>query len=690
MKRFLQPATVLSVCISICTLLCPGLSQGDMSMDETVLKLEEVVVTATRTEENVRDVPVPVQIITTEEIEESGATNVGDLIGKYVTGHYHKYSGLQAPIGLRGFMTDAHGDDIKGHVLMLVDGHRIGTGNMAKIPLDLVERIEIIKGPASALYGSAAMGGVLNIITKKGKGKIKTTLKQELGSFDYEKSSLSSGGMGDDKFAYHIAASYESAGNYSDPKYGEVYNSDQLNKNIAGNVSCFLNENHDLRVGGSYADLTGGYPRWKDFKAYSSYDKNNHDEYDKSHGYGDLEYNGRFLEEKIHWKALGYYLWDRNQWFTGYPDPDTDYTKYTDTTWGTDQQFTLKLVPGNKLVAGFTYEDLKKKSEGRSGGAPSRPYTPSMDYETKSVYAQDSIDLLDNRLNIVVGARYDRFDVATRRPETGAFDSFNERTVDFDNVSPKAGVVVKLFDDLLRFRGNAGQGFKAPSADEMSAMYEHPGWYGPRRILGNPDLKPEKTTTYEAGFDISHDRVDFGVSFFHTDYKDKIEKAPETVTYDGKEWETWENLGKAEIEGFDINLNWRIDRTFDLQPALILYCNSTFNTKRDDKENNCDLKCVSDYEIKSGLRFGHEQTTASLSYVLIGPQKVTNWDDWANPKTETKGSFSFWDLTMTQGLFGNWKLEASIMNLFNEEYEWARGYPMPERTFTIGLSYTFT
>jgi vitamin B12 transporter len=189
-----------------------------MSMDETVLKLEEVVVTATRTEENVRDVPVPVQIITTEEIEESGATNVGDLIGKYVTGHYHKYSGLQAPIGLRGFMTDAHGDDIKGHVLILVDGHRIGTGNMAKIPLDLVERIEIIKGPASALYGSAAMGGVLNIITKKGKGKIKTTLKQELGSFDYEKSSLSSGGMGDDKFAYHIAASYESAGNYSDPK----------------------------------------------------------------------------------------------------------------------------------------------------------------------------------------------------------------------------------------------------------------------------------------------------------------------------------------------------------------------------------------------------------------------------------------------------------------------------------------
>lgn len=128
--------------------------------------IDDLVVTATRIEERVIDVPVTTQVITAEQIELSGVTTVGDLIAKYVTGHYQKYNGLLSPVGLRGFSTEAHGDDVKGYVLILIDGHRIGTGNAAKINPDRIERIEVVKGPASALYGSA-MGGVVNLITKK-------------------------------------------------------------------------------------------------------------------------------------------------------------------------------------------------------------------------------------------------------------------------------------------------------------------------------------------------------------------------------------------------------------------------------------------------------------------------------------------------------------------------------------------
>ena len=75
-------------------------------------------------------------------------------------------------------------------MLILVDGHRIGTGNAAKINVDRIERVEITKGPASALYGSAAMGGVINLITKKGQGDFKTTVGGDYGSFNYYKGRL--------------------------------------------------------------------------------------------------------------------------------------------------------------------------------------------------------------------------------------------------------------------------------------------------------------------------------------------------------------------------------------------------------------------------------------------------------------------------------------------------------------------
>ena len=173
---------------------------------EQAIKAGEMVVTATRTEERPIDIPVTTQVITRDAIEMSGATDVGDLIGKYVTGHYHKYTGLLSPIGLRGFRTDAHGADLAGYVLILVDGHRIGTGNAAKINLDRIERVEVIKGPSSALYGSAAMGGVVNLITKKGEGKLGGSLGGEYGSFDYYKGQVTAGGEVNEKFRFFAAA----------------------------------------------------------------------------------------------------------------------------------------------------------------------------------------------------------------------------------------------------------------------------------------------------------------------------------------------------------------------------------------------------------------------------------------------------------------------------------------------------
>ncbi len=127
----------------------------------TQTKLEEIVVTATLIPTPAKELPVPVQVISKKEIEESRANDLAEVLTEYLPEHFQTYPGALSSVSIRGFRSDTTGTDIKGQVLVLIDGHRAGTGNVAEIPLENVERIEIVRGPGSVVYGSAAMGGVI-------------------------------------------------------------------------------------------------------------------------------------------------------------------------------------------------------------------------------------------------------------------------------------------------------------------------------------------------------------------------------------------------------------------------------------------------------------------------------------------------------------------------------------------------
>jgi len=651
------------------------------------MKADEMVVTASRSEERSIDVPIDTQVITREKIEMSGAADVGDLIGKYVTGHYHKYNGLLSPIGLRGFRTDAHGADLAGYVLILIDGHRIGTGNAAKINLDRIERVEVIKGPSSALYGSAAMGGVVNLITKKGDGKLGGSIGGEYGSFDYYKGQITGGGEVNEKFRFFASADINDVGDYDDPTFGTVYNTGVEKKNIGGNFLYTFNDRHELRLGGNYSDLTSESPSWGG-DTYTYYDEDYADNNDKSTGYTDLEYNGDFFGGEVHWKGLAYYLWDKNHWNSGNsygnPDPDSYQTKYIDKTLGTDHQFTWKMNSWNSLLMGFTVENMEKESSGVANSLPSRPYTPGLDYDNQALFIQDSLDLLDNRVNIIAAARYDRFDVTTRPAETGTYVDFNEKSEDYSHVSPKIGAGVKFFDEKLRVRANVGEGFKSPTADQLSADYYHTA--NGVHYLGNPDLDPETSMTYDVGADLYLDALTFKLGWFHTDYEDKIVQT--TSQINGINTTSYDNHGDAEIAGFEVGLEWAMGKTFKLPFNASLFSNMTFNTTNEDKETNAEIQFVSDYEIKSGIDLSYQGITAQLSHVLVGPQMITNYDPYPSV-VEEKDSFDYWDLTLRYRFAEHWEVKGSVLNLLDQEVEWVRGYLMPERNYRIGLTYNF-
>ncbi len=650
---------------------------------KTVTKAEAITVTAGRIEQSVLDVTVPVQIISAEEIRAAGVDNLGDLLGKYMTGHLTKYTGVLTSVGIRGFRTEAHGDDVKGYVLILVDGHRTGTGNAVKIDVERIERVEILKGPYSSLYGSAAMGGVVNLITKKGDHPLGAQVNATYGSFDYLNTGLSGGGRVDDKFRFYINTSYKSQGDVDTPDFGQQKNTAYHIKNLGWNATYQFSPSHDLRWGGNMAEIGGAYDSWSN-GTYSSYADTSQN-FDKSNRYSDLEYNGRFLDGFLNVRSLFYYLWDRNQWKYGTPDPDLTGTKYTDTTIGWDQQFNFNFGKWSNLVAGFTLEQLEKKSEAISGGSASAPYTPGMEYNTLGLFAQDTISLFDDRVNLVLAGRYDRFDLKTKKPDSGDFPLFKEKSETFDEFSPKAGVAYNFLDKLMRVRANLGMGFKSPSPDQLSAQYRGHNGVG---YLGNPDLKPETSLTWDLGWDLFHRIADLELTYWHSDYKDKIISASKMVRYDNQDWYTWENHGEAEIAGVDFNANLRLSEIMKWKPNLSLHTRVTFYTKFEDKETGSDLVNVSDYEAKSWINFSHKGFSTSLFYVLIGPESILNYD-YSPARTETKEAFDFWDYQASYSFLKNWRVTLNVYNLADRRYEWVRGYPMPERSYHLGLTYEF-
>jgi vitamin B12 transporter len=641
---------------------------------------DEMVVTASRTEERAIDVPTSTQVISREQIELSGVEDVSELIAKYTPGHLHKYSGLDSSVGIRGFRTDTLGMDMNGSVLLLIDGHRVGTGNAAKLNLDRVERVEIIKGPSSALYGSSAMGGVINLITKKGDGELGGSVGAELGSFEGYKGLATAGGEVNDRFRFFAAATAEGANDYTDPTFGQVYNSAETRNTVGGNMVYTLNDRHELRLGGNYADLSGETPAWENYATYSAYDRSNQQDSDKDTGYTDLEYNGDFLGGKLHWRGLAYYLWDKNQWNWGAVDPDSDQTKYVDDTIGTDHQMSWKINNWNTLLVGGTLENLERETSAYAHYLPDTPSSPGLDFDNQALFVQESFDLLDNRLNLIGGLRYDRFDLTTQQGETGNFTNFVAKSEDYDHISPKIGMGMKFFDEQLRLRANAGEGFKSPSADQLSADYVHWG----NRFIGNPDLEPETSRTYDVGFDLFRDPLTFKFTYFHTDYEDRIERyySNSLNAY------TYTNLAEdAKIAGSEIGIEWAIEKTLHLPFNASLWSNMTFNSTKED-DDGTDLKYISDYEIKSGLDVRYQGWGAQLSHTLVGPQMIDNWDTWPS-STEEKDSFDFWDLSLRYRFAGHWEVKGSICNLFDQEVEWVRGYLMPERNFRLGLTYTF-
>jgi len=658
--------TVSAIFIAVVFML-PALGESQESSNrQTTNKLDEMVVTAGRITEEKKFIYANVTVIDEQEIGQSSATDLGDLLAEKGIGSVKKYPGNLTTIGIRGFRTDSHGNDLKGHVLILINGRRAGTGNVAKIMTKNVERIEIIRGPASVQYGSAAVGGVVNVITRRGKGGVTTFGEVRLGSFDAKEFSAGVSGEAK-KFDFSGTLTTGSEGDYTTAD-GKRY----LNTGVDKRENLSLNLGYTFLTNNRIGFIYNGFE--VDKAGSPSYlSANDLDDYtDNSNKSFDLILDGHTNDDRFLWSARYFNGKDKDRWTdpTGSnPDgwDDRISSEQETDTQGAQAQLTARLGI-TQVTFGVDWADYSTESS----------WNPKKSsYENLAGFLLGKVKLLEERMVLSAGLRHDSYEVEMIDPAGN--------TADDTNLTPNVGLSY-LLTDYLKLRAGYSEAFVMPGADQMAADYTIFG----TSYVGNPNLSPEKSKTYEGGIDVFYQSLKGSLTYFSTDFKDKIE----SVTRANGD-RSWDNLGQAKISGFEGDIGFDIGQYFGWSFEIRPYAGFTYLTDYEDEETGKDLLETSDLTASYGISFSDfNGFTSRLNFAYYGEKTITDYESgW--PYQEIKaGSFTVVDFTLSKVLFstkarGGMTLDTGINNLFDKEYAYVKGYPMPGRNFYVGLRYDY-
>jgi vitamin B12 transporter len=481
----------------IVNLLCVLLLSTPAFAEPPDAVLPEIVATASRWEEPVERVPQDVTVITRTDIEKKGLPFVADLLGLQTDLQVVQNGGpgTNATLLMRGGGSN--------QVLVLVDGLKFnnpttGSADLSGLLTTDIERIEIIKGPQSTLYGSEAMAGVVNIITKKGTGKLKADLSVEGGSFSTVKTAGSVSG-GTDRTNYRLSATWFDTDGIPMAKDGSVPNGN-TNKSVSAKLGANPTDNSSVELNLRYgADKTqlDNYTFGVGPVDTLNYVQN-HENYL-------VAVTGKiFPFEKYEQSLTLSYLRDN----LNATDPVTAYNNYriNATTELLDWQHTLDLHPLT-ITGGFAY---RYESANNAGS-----FDQSID--NKAGYLNAKLGLLDDTLIINAGLRYD------------------DHSTFGDAVTYRTGALYYLKPLEMRFKANLGSGFRAPSLNEL---------YYPN--YGNLNLKPERSIGYDIGVekDLLDKKLVLGATWFWQRYHDLIQTDSNTFSA--------VNIGKAQTDGVEI------------------------------------------------------------------------------------------------------------------------------------------
>ena len=595
------------------------------AQEEEAVELEEVAVTATRVPTPEEEVGSSVTVITEDEIKAKGYTTVKEVFKGALGLDVVSTGGPGA--GTSVFLRGAN----SYHTLVLIDGMEMGDPSLmqrqydfANLTVDNIERIEIVRGPQSVLYGADAMGGVINIITKRWDKKPTLSLGAEGGSYSTARQFAGIGASNDwasFSFAFsHIrtdgfsAADADLPGNTEDDGWENFTASSRLE--IA--PSDWLDMGVSFRLHDGRTDLDGGGGPYQDVEDYHV---NKQEVFVRPH-IKVTAFDG--LWEQI----LAYGFTDHSRAYIDDPWGDSDYDgEKHEISW----QHNLYLHKTNTLTLGFEYEKEAMESISPWSRMDESAYTCSL-------FAQDQIKLFDISFT-TVGVRWDK------HKEFGDHTTFRvTQAFVFDKIGTK-------------IKGSVGTGFRAPSLYEL---YAPPFWGMP---VGNPNLDPEESLGWDVGVEQSlfDERITLGLTYFRNEFDDLIDYISGRGYVNIEDAETWGFEAFIEVVPFK-----------DLS-ARIKY---TYTDTEDDQGERLLRRPLHKAGFNLCYRFLDERGTANLDLLFVGERDDMDFSVWPARRVEL-------DDYVVVNLSGSFKVHkyvevfARIENLFDEDYEEAFGYGTP-------------
>ena len=628
----------------IAIILAATLSIGTAFANEPSDSIQEVVITGTRAATDVRHLSQTVNVIDRAAIEEANRTSLLPLLTEQVPGLFitqRGYAGYGVSNGAAGAISMRGLTGGSSQVLVLIDGHPNYAGIYGHPIADsyqslMTERVEVLRGPASLLYGSKAMGGVINIVTKKPKDGTHANIHAGYGSFNTAETEFSVNTQ-QGKLSAVASGSYNRTDGHSDNLNFEQFGGyAKLGYEISRSWNASANVDV-TRFKASYPgpetapltdadqDITRG--------TTALFIENN---YAKTSGAVSL-----FYSWGDHWINDGYQTPDPTKQYKNKSDTlpkEFRFTSY-DEMMGVSAWQSVNLFEGNRLTLGVDYYHYGGTAYNDS--TKGRPRVLQVDKREDELAGYVEMrQMIGSWLTLNAGVRADHnFNVGTEIvPQVGA--AFHL----------PANAEVKL---------SASKGFRYPFLREM---YMYP----PQ----NPDLKPESLWNYELAFSQSlfQGRLNYGINLFHIDAENIILTQPKNPAMpNGPKLN--QNSGKIKNTGVEIEASYFISRAFAVNgnysylkmdtpvvgaPEHKAYLGGSFNKDR--------------WHASTGLQY------INSLYSAVGPDK--------------KEDFLLWNARVSYQLTDMVQLWVNGDNLLNTKYQINAGYPMPGIAFMAGFNVT--
>ncbi len=653
----------------------------EAGLDEmfAIFSEEEIVVSALKRPQTVSRSPAIMSVITARQIRQMGARTVSDVL-EMVPGFdiTMNTNGIRQ-IGVRGILEDG-----SPKVKVMIDGHSInepGSGgasfNFEDLVVENIKRIEIIRGPGSALYGQNAFLAVINIITKDTEDIDGFQLTTSGGSFDTQNYNMLFGKEYKDLKISGFFDYFDTEG-FSKKIEQDIISTDAAS--LTPGRSQNSKEKADLNLKLSYKNLTINSKYTKRRReGYIGFDNALSDESEWKDTYIFTEFLYRLhLSEKLNMTPKVYYdQYSSDSWLESrpegllsgtYPDGVKAITRIKYKTIGFENQLNYNIFKGNELTFGLQYEWIHQGDihyglnfhpltnaplPSFADFSHSLPVTRKATRHIWAFYLQDEWNITKD-IDLTAGVRHDRF---TRFEGT---------------TNPRVGFIWRFIEDA-HLKLLFATAFRAPNFNELFFV-NNPV------TVGNPNLDPEKINTFEAGLGYNFtEHIRGNVNYFFNRIRDRIQKDSQTPSQD-------QNQGGARIKGVEAELkaDWGNDN--------YTYANYTFQDAEETRNRN-RLAFVPVHKANFGINLGFcKYANANMNTFVSGPRPREDGDTRRDLPSYTLSNFT----VIGKNFIDNLEIKGSIYNLFNKGYDdpspmntVPTDYPQQERSFRIELQYKY-